>query len=596
MSKSSARERFFAGLSRDWPSPGLNEQIQSSATAFTPSVQMGLKIAVVGGDEIFGALSRITLARRLDADRWKQQLSEGPVDLVLLCAEGLIQSHSWRSKLAKTDTLIFWTDFCNHCAEMNIPTVGLFTGNRYEVRFFSSLLKNVSHVFVHSSCAEYLKDGGRKIHSIPAYIDSSVFNPYQDSPEKVRGVSATASVVMARVSSIIDSNDKSEIRQTIEPLLKYRFWLYEDRYDLRNNNQRLTPVERSRFLGCFRGAARAALLKNATFELFPNALYSPSSARDERHLYESLATKTVALSDVDEWQHEIERRYGADSDVESILHQFEHKRTEQVANAIDAHLGWRRIIESNSFYELLEFICRSIGVEIEYLTPKNAFISCIMPTVRPELIPMAVEFYQAQKYSNRELIIIVNTDDYDRSAIDLATESDSTIQVLYAPSNFTIGGAMNIGISNMRGDYWAKLDDDDYYSPNYLYDINLYRKHLNFDVAGKGSVFNYLEETNTTILRSFYQRDRSVDNLAGGTFVAKRDAEKMYWSETVRGYADIEFLTRRLSEGANIASLDPFNYVQVRRADERSHTWTKQASFLRPDFVCDSMNLSSIFV
>jgi glycosyltransferase involved in cell wall biosynthesis len=209
---------------------------------------------------------------------------------------------------------------------------------------------------------------------------------------------------------------------------------------------------------------------------------------------------------------------------------------------------------------------------------------------------MSVKFYQAQTYRERELLIVLNTHDADMTEVEAARKGDDSIKLLQTPADMPVGCAVNLGILNMSGDYWAKMDDDDYYSPNYLADINLYRKAVDFDIAGKGALFNYLEAEDATIVRSWKQADRQTHNFAGGTLVVKNTPENVHWPENVRGYADIEFLTQRLTKGAHISSLDPFSHIQIRRSDSTFHTWTRQAVHANAAFVSDGLSVESVFI
>jgi hypothetical protein len=50
--------------------------------------------------------------------------------------------------------------------------------------------------------------------------------------------------------------------------------------------------------------------------------------------------------------------------------------------------------------------------------------------------------------------------------------------------------------------------------------------------------------------------------------------DNRYFPEDVRGYADTLFLTRAKERDDRIVAADPFNFIQVRRTDPTSHTWT----------------------
>lgn len=92
-------------------------------------------------------------------------------------------------------------------------------------------------------------------------------------------------------------------------------------------------------------------------------------------------------------------------------------------------------------------------------------VSCIMATRdRRDFIPEALRCFSRQTYSDSELIIV---DDGSEPAADLCEGVPRVRYIrLHRPS--TTGSKLNIGIERAHGEILQKLDDDDYYHPDFL--------------------------------------------------------------------------------------------------------------------------------
>ena len=92
-------------------------------------------------------------------------------------------------------------------------------------------------------------------------------------------------------------------------------------------------------------------------------------------------------------------------------------------------------------------------------------VSCIMATHnRRSFLKMAVECFSRQTYFDAELIVV---DDGEADSKDLCLGCERVTYVrLHHRTN--LGQKLNIGIQQARGDLIQKLDDDDYYAPQFL--------------------------------------------------------------------------------------------------------------------------------
>lgn len=95
----------------------------------------------------------------------------------------------------------------------------------------------------------------------------------------------------------------------------------------------------------------------------------------------------------------------------------------------------------------------------------SPLVSCIMATRdRRDFIPEALRCFSRQTYPESELVIV---DDGRDSVADLCEDIPRVRYIrLHRPS--TTGTKLNIGIERARGEILQKLDDDDYYHPDFL--------------------------------------------------------------------------------------------------------------------------------
>lgn len=92
-------------------------------------------------------------------------------------------------------------------------------------------------------------------------------------------------------------------------------------------------------------------------------------------------------------------------------------------------------------------------------------VSCTMPTAdRRQFLPGAVNYFLAQDYPNKELLIL---DDGQESVGDLVPK-DSRIRYFREEPRRNTGLKRNTLCELAHGDIIAQFDDDDWYAPNRL--------------------------------------------------------------------------------------------------------------------------------
>ena len=103
-------------------------------------------------------------------------------------------------------------------------------------------------------------------------------------------------------------------------------------------------------------------------------------------------------------------------------------------------------------------------------------VTIIIPTRRAQNIDNIINNVSRQLYKNIELILIPHF--YTESNLKELKENSETLRgelnnlvILNIDDSFSLGSRLNRAIDIARGDYWAKIDDDDIYFDNYLSDM-----------------------------------------------------------------------------------------------------------------------------
>jgi glycosyltransferase involved in cell wall biosynthesis len=95
----------------------------------------------------------------------------------------------------------------------------------------------------------------------------------------------------------------------------------------------------------------------------------------------------------------------------------------------------------------------------------SGFVSCIVATCdRPAFLGQALKNYSLQTCPDTELIVV---DDGEFSVGHLCA-GFANVRHIRLKEKTHIGTKMNIGIEAAKGDILQKLDDDDYYGPDFL--------------------------------------------------------------------------------------------------------------------------------
>jgi glycosyltransferase involved in cell wall biosynthesis len=196
------------------------------------------------------------------------------------------------------------------------------------------------------------------------------------------------------------------------------------------------------------------------------------------------------------------------------------------------------------------------------------------------MIDFALRQLRAQRGVPFEVIIGLHGAWDDTQAVsERAKATLDNCEVLEIPADVTFPAALNRLAAAASGSVLVKMDDDDWYAPEFLADLLLARSYSRADLVGCGLQFVYLENENTTI-----RRRRTTETFdqpsSGGTLML--DATLLYAVGGFRtgksvGDEDSELQRTILAEGGTIYRSHALNYVLRRRGE--GHTWRVDDEF-----------------
>jgi spore maturation protein CgeB len=253
-----------------------------------------------------------------------------------------------------------------------------------------------------------------------------------------------------------------------------------------------------------------------------------------------------------------------------------------------SHLGYRHVMNGNTYDDRAAQIMR-VGNDID-MGYEPPFVSMITPTKEPGDYVRIIENAFAQTHERLELVVGFG---YLYSEADIADfidrfEEESrrtgrTIRLrhVHFREKVILGYKLNALMHEATGEVIAKMDDDDYYGPNYVSDMLLPMRWGDFDLIGKNQTFWHDVQSDKYYLKNLRGAHRTMDLVFGATFVGRRTMFLRNPFPERRTGEDTLELAQLKSNGYRIYSADPFNFCYRRRASQ--HTWDLPTDFWERD-------------
>jgi len=522
-------------LKPSFVNPRLRDHIACHASAPSGSLKLANPVAFIGSEELGSDLRSFVGLETLAPGGARPE-----ADILLIGGDWPRAGEAWREALLNPEDAAPLRETIALYRSRGVPSVLWLTGEAEAAAAMLHLKDAVDAVF--------MPPGAGDAPALEAGVNVKLFNPLRDE-----SMDADAPYFRFLVDGAHELSDAAAPWQALDPFLVFNTWLIDSSYRYQVPDMKLSAPWRRRFIGHVETAERAWMTKMAYGVFLPEALRRKRPEHFRRRAREAAACKALVFRD--------------GCDAAALAQVCE----DDVGRAGAAHRAWREVVANHSLFERLETIFAAVNLAPRYSEPPRAAVNVVMPTKRPELAGFALAMFRRQTYAHAQLTVVVNGVPVP-DEIAKAIGDTPNARLCHVPQDKTIGYCMNYGIDRAATEYWAKWDDDDIYGPHYLEDQMLQRKYLDFDIAGKAAIFNYIEERDCVYARNFGHRDRASAHLGGGTLIVRN--RQRYFAEDGRGGEDRAFLFLARERGDRIVAGDPFNFVQVRRADQASHTWT----------------------
>jgi glycosyltransferase involved in cell wall biosynthesis len=201
-------------------------------------------------------------------------------------------------------------------------------------------------------------------------------------------------------------------------------------------------------------------------------------------------------------------------------------------------------------------------------------VSIIMSTHRAAHVDHALAQIAGLRYPRLEVLIAAHGDSVDSEDLRArAAALPYETTVVGVGSSRNLGETLQILSEAASGDLVTKMDDDDHYGPEHIWDLVLARAYSGAQIVGKTLDWIHLEAQGVTVFRPVYSAESYADFVCGGTMLISRgDLLSVGGWRPVPKSVDRALLDRVIDDGGLVYRTHGLGYVYVRRAD--GHTAT----------------------
>jgi hypothetical protein len=535
------------------------------------------RIGFIGSDALLAALEPECEVVLLTPGNWKLAVETKLVDAVLIepCMRSL--NSVWGYHFADGDALTGPAlVLLETCRAREIPVLGWITSDALYEDLHGGFARHFDKTFCcDASFAAKLVEAGISAEHLPAAVQPAIYNPFVELADNE---DETPPILFDGWTSVLGSVD---LARDLEALAQLGLGIIESRAIVRHSKRDTQPALAPSVLGCVSTADRLFLLKRA--QILVQRPGAVSRQIEERIALEAAACRTVVLVHGELPKEDARRGFAHTfSEWNDLVSYARRLLEDRLLWLREAQIVWRHVQRKHPMPAAVSTLLATAGLPSSTCEVPRAAI--LTPTIRPELLPKVIAQYRAQTWPNKELIVIANTSDrdaWDQSLLD----SDENEQIVFLPTDYWAGAALNVGALRSSAEFAFRLDDDDFYGEHYIEDCMLHAIAVDPDIMGKPGVFLFSQEKDQFF--HYPGRDRLpilVDAadlyqpkvlLTGFTISVRLEwMRERGYPEEVYGFADTGFLKREKDHGElRVASLDPLNAVYERRADVSSHTW-----------------------
>lgn len=546
-----------------------------------------LRLACVVEDRLFHGLRYEGELMLLTPQNWKEALKYGKPDMLIMESiwGGTATGHWHMGQCISSAERDEQLEIIFLARKLSIPTVYWITkGHEYHEHY-----KDFATYFEYVFCAdpkeaEMLRAESVKAEVLFPCVQPALYNPFRIFDHY------DAFNIDVLFDGWADLDRMTDQLEVLNKVKLYGLSIIESRYQMFKNRMDVMPEYKECILGCVTPQSRILSLKYARAYITLDQTLSTRTTQQWMTL-DALASRVPVVHHGSLIEGDMREGIVIECPQEmEFLLEFVRFQEDDLYRQRVAHLGWRNACKHHTFAHRAQTICKRIGIKHDWEEYPKA--SIITPTFRRDMLPRCLETFERQTYSNKELIVVFNGNTLllpkELGVIELRDD----IQIINVPGDLFAGACLNHGHLYAQGEYCFRIDDDDYYGPNYILDMMLHARCIDADFFGKPPAPIVFEDENTVYARksipplSIVPQELLIDGRVwlGGNSIAgsNRFFKGTQYQDALYGAADSALMYNLNPDHTNVcAIMDDLNLVAERRMDQSTHTWKIEPTKLK---------------
>ena len=216
---------------------------------------------------------------------------------------------------------------------------------------------------------------------------------------------------------------------------------------------------------------------------------------------------------------------------------------------------------------------RQMGEAVLDDPPAVPSVSILLATKRPDFLGWALQNVARQSYPRLQLVLALHGDNFETATVEghLSAPPFPT-RVIRVAEGHALGSVLNSAVNEANGTLLTKMDDDDLYGRDHIWDLVLAHEYSGAELVGKALDTVYLADRDQTVRRPRGQGETHNRHVAGGTLlISRHDLDRVGGWRRDRSGVDVALIDRVLANEGNVYRTHGSGYLMVRHGDQ--HTW-----------------------
>ena len=216
---------------------------------------------------------------------------------------------------------------------------------------------------------------------------------------------------------------------------------------------------------------------------------------------------------------------------------------------------------------------RQMGEAVLDDPPEVPSVSILLATKRPDFLGWAVDNVARQNYPQLQLVLALHGEAFETAAVEAQVQRlRLPTRVISVGGNHTLGAVLNAAAKEATGVLLAKMDDDDLYGSDHIWDLVLAHEFSGAKIVAKAFENVYLADRDQTV-RQFRVRAETYNrHVPGATLlIARHDLDRVGGWQRIPARVDMALVAGVVRIGGGVYRMHGAGCLVVRHGEQ--HTW-----------------------